>query len=329
VAQITYVEAIRGALEEEMRRDDRVLVMGEDVGAKGGVFGATAGLFAEFGEERVIDTPLAEAAIVGVSIGCALAGLRPVAEIQFLDFIPPAMDQIINEAAKIRYRSNGDWSCPMVIRAPCGGGVHVHGALYHSQSLEALFAHVPGLKVVIPSTPADAKGLLLSAIRDPDPVCFFEHKALYRSLREEVPEGEHLVPIGKSRVAREGVDLSCITYGATVHEALAAAERLGHDGIEVEVLDLRTVRPLDREAIIATARKTGKVLVCHEANLAVGVGAEVAAIVAEECFQQLDAPVMRLGGPEVPAIPFAEPLAEVYCLGPEKIDAKLRQLAAY
>ncbi len=329
MAQMTYVEAIRGALEEEMRRDDRVLVMGEDVGAKGGVFGATAGLFQEFGEERVIDTPLAEAAIVGVSIGCALAGLRPVAEIQFLDFIPPAMDQIINEAAKIRYRSNGDWSCPMVIRAPSGGGVHVHGALYHSQSLEALFAHVPGLKVVIPSTPADAKGLLLSAIRDPDPVCFFEHKALYCSLREEVPEGEHLVPIGKSRVAREGADLSCITYGATVHEVLTAAERMGHDGIEVEVLDLRTVRPLDREAIIATARKTGKVLVCHEANLAVGVGAEVAAIVAEECFQQLDAPVMRLGGPEVPAIPFAEPLAEVYCLGPEKIEAKLRQLAAY
>ncbi len=329
MAQITYVEAIRGALEEEMRRDDRVLVMGEDVGAKGGVFGATAGLFSEFGEERVIDTPLAEAAIVGVSIGCALAGLRPVAEIQFLDFIPPAMDQIINEAAKIRYRSNGDWSCPMVIRAPCGGGVHVHGALYHSQSLEALFAHVPGLKVVIPSTPADAKGLLLSAIRDPDPVCFFEHKALYRSLREEVPEGEHLVPIGKSRVAREGTDLSCITYGATVHEALTAAERMDRDGIEVEVLDLRTVRPLDREAIIATARKTGKVLVCHEANLAVGVGAEVAAIIAEECFQQLDAPVMRLGGPEIPAIPFAEPLAEVYCLGPDKIEARLRQLAAY
>lgn len=329
MAQITYVEAIRGALEEEMRRDDRVLVMGEDVGAKGGVFGATSGLFAEFGEERVMDTPLAEAAIVGVSIGCALAGLRPVAEIQFLDFIPPAMDQIINEAAKIRYRSNGDWSCPMVIRAPCGGGVHVHGALYHSQSLEALFAHVPGLKVVIPSTPADAKGLLLSAIRDPDPVCFFEHKALYRSLREEVPEGEHLVPIGTARVARQGRDLSCITYGATVHEALTAADQMSRDGIEVEVVDLRTVRPLDREAIIATARKTGKVLVCHEANLAVGVGAEVAAIVAEECFQQLDAPVMRLGGPEIPAIPFAESLAEVYCLGPEKIEAKLRQLAAY
>ncbi len=329
MAQITYVEAIRSALEQEMRRDDRVLVMGEDVGPKGGVFGATAGLFQQFGEDRVIDTPLAEAAIVGVSIGCALAGLLPVAEIQFLDFIPPAMDQIINEAAKIRYRSNGDWGCPMVIRAPCGGGVHVHGALYHSQSLEALFAHVPGLKVVIPSTPTDAKGLLLSAIRDPDPVCFFEHKALYRSLKEEVPEEEYLVPIGQSRVARAGADLSCITYGATVHEAVAAADRLARDGIEVEVLDLRTVRPLDRESIVATARKTGKVLVCHEANLAVGVGAEVAAIVAEECFQQLDGPVMRLGGPEVPAIPFAESLAEVYCLGPDKIEAKLRQLAAY
>ncbi|MHB8393654.1 MAG: alpha-ketoacid dehydrogenase subunit beta [Candidatus Dormibacteria bacterium] len=329
MAEVTYVEAIRSAMEEEMHRDDRVLLMGEDVGAKGGVFGATAGLFQAFGEERVIDSPLAEAAIVGVAIGCALAGLRPVAEIQFLDFIPPAMDQIISEAAKIRYRSNNDWSCPMVIRAPCGGGVHVHGALYHSQSLEALFAHVPGLKVVMPSTPSDAKGLLLAAIRDPDPVCFFEHKALYRSLREEVPEGDYVVPIGKGRVVREGTDISCITYGATVHEATTAAERLAADGIQVEVIDLRTVRPLDREIIVQTVRKTGKVLVAHEANLAVGVGAEVAAIAAEECFQQLDAPVMRIGGPEVPAIPFAESLAEVYCLGPDKIEAKLRELAAY
>jgi len=329
LAEVTYVEAIRSAMEEEMHRDDRVLLMGEDVGAKGGVFGATAGLFQTFGEERVIDSPLAEAAIVGVAIGCALAGLRPVAEIQFLDFIPPAMDQIISEAAKIRYRSNNDWSCPMVIRAPCGGGVHVHGALYHSQSLEALFAHVPGLKVVMPSTPSDAKGLLLAAIRDPDPVCFFEHKALYRSLREEVPEGDYVVPIGKGRVVREGTDISCITYGATVHEATTAAERLAADGIQVEVIDLRTVRPLDREIIVQTVRKTGKVLVAHEANLAVGVGAEVAAIAAEECFQQLDAPVMRIGGPEVPAIPFAESLAEVYCLGPDKIEAKLRELAAY
>ena len=329
MAEITYVEAIRSAMEQEMRRDDRVVLMGEDVGPKGGVFGATAGLFSEFGEERVIDSPLAEAAIVGVAIGCALAGLRPVAEIQFLDFIPPAMDQIFSEAAKIRYRSNNDWSCPLVIRAPCGGGVHVHGALYHSQSLEAIFAHVPGLKVVIPSTPRDAKGLLLAAIRDPDPVCYFEHKALYRSLREDVPEEEYLVPIGKGRVAREGRDLTCITYGATVHEAVTAAERLAQEGIEVEVVDLRTMRPLDRELIVTTARKTGKVLVAHEANLAVGVGAEVAAIVAEECFEQLDGPVMRIGGPEIPAIPFAESLAEVYCLGPDKIEAKLRELAAY
>jgi 2-oxoisovalerate dehydrogenase E1 component beta subunit len=329
MAVMTYIDAIRSAMEEEMRRDDRVIVMGEDVGPKGGVFGATAGLFQEFGGERVIDSPLAEAAIVGVAIGCALAGLRPIAEIQFVDFIPPAMDQIFSEAAKIRYRSNNDWSCPMVIRAPSGGGVHVHGALYHSQSLEALFAHIPGLKVVIPSTPSDAKGLLLSAMRDPDPVCFFEHKALYRSLREEVPEEEYLVPIGQGRVAREGRDISCITYGATVHEALEAAERLVQDDIQVEVVDLRTVRPLDRSLIVASARKTGKVLVAHEANLAVGVGAEVAAIVAEECFQQLDGPVMRIGGPEIPAIPFAESLAEVYCLGPDKIEAKLRELAAY
>lgn len=329
MTQMTYVEAIRSALAEEMRRDDRVLVMGEDVGPKGGVFGATAGLFAEFGEDRVVDSPLAEAAIVGVSIGCALAGLRPVAEIQFVDFIPPAMDQIISEAAKIRYRSNGDWGCPMVIRAPSGGGVHVHGALYHSQSLEALFAHVPGLKVVIPSTPVDAKGLLLAAIRDPDPVCFFEHKALYRSLRQEVPEEEFVIPIGESRLVREGRDLSCITYGATVHEVVTAAERLARDEIEVEIVDLRTVRPLDRASIVRTAAKTGKVLVAHEANLAVGVGAEVAAIIAEECFEKLDAPVMRLGGPEIPAIPFAESLAAVYCLGPDKIEAKLRQLAAY
>jgi 2-oxoisovalerate dehydrogenase E1 component beta subunit len=217
----------------------------------------------------------------------------------------------------------------MVIRAPGGGGVHVHGALYHSQSLEALFAHIPGLKVVIPSTPSDAKGLLLSAMRDPDPVCFFEHKALYRSLREEVPDEEYLVPIGKGRIARPGRDISCFTYGATVHEVVAAAERLAQDGVEVEVVDLRTVRPLDRELIVASARKTGKVLVAHEANLAVGVGAEVAAIVAEECFEQLDGPVMRIGGPEIPAIPFAESLAEVYCLGPAKIEAKLRELAAY
>jgi 2-oxoisovalerate dehydrogenase E1 component beta subunit len=329
VPEITYVEAVRDALRDEMRRDDRVIVMGEDVGVKGGVFGATQGLFQEFGGERVIDSPLAEAAIVGVAIGCALAGLRPVAEIQFLDFIPPAMDQLISEAAKIRYRSNNDWSCPMVVRAPCGGGVHVHGALYHSQMLEALFAHVPGLKVVLPSSPYDAKGLLLAAMRDPDPVCFFEHKGLYRSMRQEVPDEEYLVPIGRGNVVRPGRDITCFTYGATVHEVLTAAENLSRDEIEVEVVDLRTVRPLDRELIVESANRTGKVLVAQEANLAVGVGAEVAAIVAEECFQALDGPVMRIGGPEIPAIPFAESLAEVYCLGPAKIETKLRELAAY
>lgn len=327
--EITYVEAVRDALRDEMRRDDRVIVMGEDVGVKGGVFGATQGLFQEFGGDRVIDSPLAEASIVGVAIGCALAGLRPVAEIQFLDFIPPAMDQLISEAAKIRYRSNNDWSCPMVVRAPCGGGVHVHGALYHSQMLEALFAHVPGLKVVLPSSPYDAKGLLLAALRDPDPVCFFEHKGLYRSMRQEVPDEEYLVPIGRAKIVRSGRDITCFTYGATVHEALQAAERLSQDEIEVEVVDLRTVRPLDRELIIESATRTGKVLVAQEANLAVGVGAEVVAIVAEECFQALDGPVMRIGGPEIPAIPFAESLAEVYCLGPLKIETKLRELAAY
>ncbi|MFZ0168922.1 MAG: alpha-ketoacid dehydrogenase subunit beta [Candidatus Dormiibacterota bacterium] len=327
--EITYVEAVQTTLRDEMRRDDRVIVMGEDVGVKGGVFGATTGLFQEFGGERVIDSPLAEASIVGVAIGMALAGLRPVAEIQFLDFIPPAMDQLISEAAKIRYRSNNGWNCPLVVRAPCGGGVHVHGALYHSQMLEALFAHVPGLKVVLPSNPYDAKGLLLSALRDPDPVCFFEHKGLYRSMRQDVPDEEYLVPIGRGQIVRPGRDISCFTYGATVHEVVAAAKTLAGEGIEVEVVDLRTVRPLDRELIVESARRTGKVLVAHEANLAVGVGAEVAALVAEECFDALDGPVMRIGGPEIPAIPFAESLAEVYCLGPEKIAVKLRELAAY
>ncbi len=326
---MTLVEAVRTTLLDEMGRDERVIVLGEDVGVKGGVFGATAGLHQAFGDARVIDSPLAESGIVGVAIGAALAGLRPVAEIQFVDFIPPAMDQLISEAAKMRYRSQGVWSCPLVVRAPCGGGVHVHGALYHSQSLEAIFAHVPGLKVVIPSTPADAKGLLLAAIRDPDPVLYFEHKALYRALSGEVPTGDQVVPIGQAAVVREGRDATCLTYGATVHEAVAAADRVAADGFEVEVVDLRTIRPLDRAQIVASANRTGKVLVAHEANLIGGVGAEVAAIVAEECFEQLDAPVLRIGGPAMPAIPFAESLAAVYCLGPDRIEAALRKLAAY
>jgi 2-oxoisovalerate dehydrogenase E1 component beta subunit len=323
----TYLEAIREAMRDEMRRDPRVMVFGEDVGAKGGVFGATEGLQKEFGEWRVMDSPLAESCIVGVSVGAAPPGMRPVAEIQFQDFILPAVDQIVSEAAKMRYRSNSDWSVPMVIRAPFGGGVH--GALYHSQSLEAIFCHVPGLKVVVPSTPHDAKGLLVAAIRDPDPVLYFEHKKAYRSLRGEVPEGEYTVALDRARVAREGSDISLLTYGLMVDTALVAAERLAQDGFSVEVVDLRSLRPLDRGAIVHSARKCGKVLIAQEANLMVSVSSEVSAIVAEECFEYLDAPVMRIGGPEIPAMPFAKSLEDFYLVGVERLEAKLRELARY
>ena len=327
MAVISYLEAIRDGMRDEMRRDERVMILGEDVGAKGGVFGATDGLQAEFGETRVMDSPLAESCIVGVCIGAALNGMRPIAEIQFQDFILPAVDQIISEAAKMRYRSNNDWNVPMVVRAPFGGGIH--GALYHSQSLEALFCAVPGLKVVVPSTPYDAKGLLISALRDPDPVMFFEHKRAYRSVKGEVPDGDYTVPIGTAQVVREGSDIVIITYGIMVHTALEVAERLEDDGCSCEVLDLRTLRPLDRAAIIATARKCGKVMVAQEPNLSVSVSSEVAAIVAEECFEYLDAPVMRIGGPEIPAMPFAHSLENFYLVTPDKLEAALQALAAY
>lgn len=323
----TYLEAIREGMRDEMRRDQRVMIFGEDVGAKGGVFGTTEGLQKEFGEWRVMDAPLAKSCIVGVSVGAALNGMRPIAEIQFQDFILPAVNQIVSEAAKIRYRSNGDWNVPMVIRSPFGGGVH--GALYHSQSLEAMFCHVPGLKVVVPSTPHDAKGLLVAAIRDPDPVLYFEHKKAYRSLRGEVPEGEYTVPLGQARVAREGSDICLLTYGLMVDTALTAAERLARDGFSVEVVDLRSLRPLDRGAIVHSARKCGKVLIAQEANLMVSVSSEVSAIVAEECFEYLDAPVMRIGGPEIPAMPFAKPLEDFYLVDADRLEAKLRELARY
>ena len=323
----SYIEAIRDTMAEEMERDERVIVLGEDVGVKGGVFKATEGLHARFGEMRALDTPLAESAIVGVAIGAAINGLRPIAEIQFQDFIMPAVDQIVSEAAKIRYRSNNDFGVPMVVRAPFGGGVH--GALYHSQSNEALFCHVAGLKVVVPSTPADAKGLLLSAIRDPDPVLFFEHKRAYRLIKGEVPDGDATVPIGRADVKRPGSDIAVFSYGLMVHHCLEAAEALARDGFECEVVDLRTLRPLDRAAIVASARRCGKVLIVQEANLAVSVASEVAAIVAEECFEHLDAPVRRLGGPEVPAVPFSPPLEAFYMVTPLKIEAALRDLAAY
>lgn len=323
----SYLEAIREAMRDEMRRDPRVIVLGEDVAVKGGVFKATEGLLAEFGELRVIDTPLAESAIVGVAIGAAINGMRPIAEIQFADFIMPAVDQIISEAAKIRYRSNGDFGVPMVVRAPFGGGVH--GALYHSQSVEALFCHVPGLKVVVPSTPYDAKGLLRTAVRDPDPVLFFEHKRCYRLVKGEVPDEEYTVPIGKAQVVRSGEDIAVFTYGLMVHHCLAAAESLAADGFQCEVVDLRSLRPLDRRQIVATARKCGKVIVVQEDNLMVSIASEVAAIVAEECFEYLDAPVRRLGGPEIPAMPFSPPLEDFYMLNPAKIEVALRDLAAY
>ena len=256
MAVMSYIEAVTRALEEEMEKDKRVFVLGEDVGKRGGVFRATKGLYERFGEERVIDTPLAESAIAGVAIGAAMYGMRPVAEMQFADFIMPAFNQIISEAAKIRYRSNNDWSCPVTIRAPYGGGIH--GALYHSQSIEALFSSTPGLKVVMPSTPYDVKGLLKASIQLDDPVLFLEHKRAYRLIKGEVPEEEYTLPIGKADVKREGDDVTVITYGLAVHFALQAAERLEKDGISTHILDLRTVYPLDQEAIKAAASKTGK-----------------------------------------------------------------------
>lgn len=324
---ISYIDAVTQALREEMRRDKRVFVLGEDVGVRGGVFRATNGLIEEFGEDRVLDTPLTESAIVGVSIGAAAYGLRPVAEIQFADFIMPAVNQIVSEAARLRYRSNNDWHCPLVIRAPYGGGVH--GALYHSQSVESLFMSVPGLKIVTPSTPYDVKGLLKSAIRDEDPVLFFEHKRCYRLIKGEVPEEDYTIPIGKAEVKREGTDVTVISYGLTLHFALKAAEELEKEGISVHVLDLRTLRPLDKEAILEATAKTGKVLIIHEDNQTGGVGGEVSAIISEEAFFELDAPVRRLCGPDVPAMPYSPPLEKEYMLNPEKVAAAIRELAEF
>ncbi|MGC4376487.1 alpha-ketoacid dehydrogenase subunit beta [Fictibacillus sp. Mic-4] len=324
---ISYIDAVTQAIREEMKRDKKVFVVGEDVGVRGGVFRATAGLIEEFGEDRVIDSPLTESAIAGVGIGAAMYGMRPIAEMQFADFIMPAVNQIISEAAKIRYRSNNDWNCPITIRAPYGGGVH--GALYHSQSVEAIFANVPGLKIVMPSTPYDVKGLLKSAIRDEDPVLFFEHKRAYRLIKGEVPEEEYTLPIGKADVKREGEDITVITYGLCVHFALQAAEKLEKDGISAHVLDLRTVYPLDKEAIIEAASKTGKVLLVTEDNKEGSVMSEVAAIIAENCLFDLDAPVKRLAGPDVPAMPYAPTMEKYFMINPEKIEKAMRELAEF
>ncbi len=327
MAQMTFLEAIRETLRQELARDERIIVYGEDVGVRGGVFRVTEGLQAEFGEERVIDSPLAEAAIIGTAIGASVNGLRPIPEIQFADFIFPAMNQIVQEAARMRYRSNNDFEVPIVIRAPFGGGVR--GGIYHSQSIEAFFAHVPGMKVVIPSTPYDAKGLLAQSIEDPDPVLFLEHKGLYRSIRGEVPEERYLLPLGKADLKREGKDVTLITYGLMTQLALKAADSLAEEGIQVDVLDLRTIRPFDKEAIFASVKKTGKVLIIHEDNRTGGFGGEISAVIAEEMLFDLDAPIMRLTGPDVPAMGFSPPLEHAFMISAEKIVEEARKLAKF
>jgi 2-oxoisovalerate dehydrogenase E1 component beta subunit len=314
-------------MREEIARDERVFVMGEDIGMRGGVFLATDGFLQRFGSERVIDTPLAESSIAGIALGAAMSGMRPIAEIEFADFIWPVFNQIIGEAARVRYGTNGGLHVPLVLRAPYGGGVR--GGLYHSQSVESFFAHVPGLKVVAPATPYDAKGLLKSAIRDDDPVVFLEHKRTYRLVRGEVPEEEYTLPIGVADVKLEGSDISIITYGLMLHHCVEAARELANEGISVEVVDLRTLRPLDEATVLASVRKTGKALVVHEDTRAVGIGAEVAATIAEKAFDHLDGPVTRLAGPEVPPMPYSPPLESVFMLDSKKIADAARSLARY
>lgn len=323
--ELTYLEAIKDALQYEMRRDPRVLIMGEDVGVFGGAFKVTQGLFEEFGEDRVIDTPMSELCMVGAATGMAFMGLHPIVEMQFADFISTGFDSIVQYAATNHYRTGSP--VPWVIRAPNGGGLR--GGPFHSQNPEAWFVHAPGLKVVTPATPADARGLLLSAIRDPNPVIYFEYKSLYRSVRGFVPDGEAgLVPIGRANVARAGADLSIITYGAPLHEALKAADELASENVSVEVLDLRTVKPLDVDAIYETTRKTSKVLIVHEANLTGGVGAEVAALISQHAFEHLDAPLVRLAAPDIPP-PYAPVLEDASRPNKQKILDAAKKLLSF
>jgi 2-oxoisovalerate dehydrogenase E1 component beta subunit len=324
--ELTYLEAIREALQEEMRRDPKVFVLGEDVGAYGGAFGVTQGLYDEFGEMRVVDTPISESAIVGISIGAALRGYRPVAEMQFADFISCAFDQIVNQAATLRYRYGGRASVPIVVRAPSGG--NVGGGLYHSQNPEAWFVHRPGLKVVAPSTAYDAKGLLKAAIRDDNPVIYFEHKYLYRRAKGPVPEGDDVVPLGVAATRRDGTDVTLVTYGAMVLHALEAADILAKEGVEVEVIDLRTLLPLDRDAIFRSVEKTSRVLIVHEDVKTLGIGAELSALIMEERFGSLDAPVLRLTAPDTHS-PFSHVLESATLPDTTKIADALRRVAAY
>ncbi|MFI5055512.1 MAG: alpha-ketoacid dehydrogenase subunit beta [Actinomycetota bacterium] len=329
MSPVNLVTAIRDTLHAEMAADDRIVLLGEDVGTRGGVFKVSQGFLEDFGELRVIDTPLAESGIVGVAIGMALHGMVPVAEIEFADFIHPAFDQIVSEAARMRYRTNGDWGCPLVVRAPCGGGIH--GALYHSQSIEAFYAHVPGLKVVMPSTPADAAGLLRAAIRDPDPVLFLEHKRCYRAITGDVPAGDHVETIGVADVKRPGADLSVITYGYELHRCLEAADRLAADeGVEAEIVDVRSLAPLDLETILTSVRATSRAMVVYEDNRTYGAGAEIAASIAELAMFDLDAPMVRIGGPDIPAMPYAASLEHYYTEPePDHLYRAMRDLAHF
>jgi 2-oxoisovalerate dehydrogenase E1 component beta subunit len=321
---LTYLDAIRQGLWEEMDRDSSVVLLGEDIGAYGGAFKVTADMLKQFGEERVIDTPISESGIVGAAVGAALMGMRPVAEMQFMDFVSCGLDQIVNMAAKIHYR----WGAkvPIVVRGPSGAGVH--GGPYHSQSNEMWFVHTPGLKVVAPSTAYDAKGLIKSSIRDDNPVIFFEHKFLYRTIKEEVPEDDYLVPIGKAAVVREGKDISVVTYGAMVWTALEAAEALEKEGLSLEVVDLRTLLPYDEETVLASVRKCNKVILLHEDTRIGGMAGELAGLIAEKAFEELDGPIVRVTAPDTP-VPFAPSLEEYFLPNAKKVTDAARKLAAY
>jgi 2-oxoisovalerate dehydrogenase E1 component beta subunit len=325
--EVNMIEAVRDAIAEEMRRDPRIIIMGEDVG-EGGVFKATEGIQAEFGPDRCMDTPLAESNIVGAAIGASLNGIIPIAEIQFADFSHPAFDQIVSEAARLHYRSNGTWSCPITVRSPYGAGIH--GGPYHSQSVEAFYAHVPGLKVICVATPYDAKGLLKAAIRDPNPVIFLEHKKAYRLFKQDVPAGDYTIPIGVADIKREGTDITLVTYGLMTHHSLKAAEEVQReDGVSVEVIDLRSVSPWDKACVLRSVEKTGKVLAVYEDNITGGFGAEVAATIAQDGFEFLDGPVTRVASPDVPLTPYSGILEEYVLPNPEKIAEAIRKLAAY
>ncbi len=325
MAKTNMVEAINRGLMEEMERDSTVMVLGEDVGREGGVFRVTDGLQSKFGPKRAVDTPLAESGIVGVALGLAVKGMKPVAELQFMGFLPPALDQIICHISRIRNRSRGRYTCPMVIRMPYGGGIHAPE--HHSESIEAMVAHIPGIKVVIPSTPSDAKGLIVSAIRDPDPVLFCEPKRIYRAIKEEVPDGEYTVPIGEARVVREGDSVTVVCWGAMVREVLTAAEKIKEEGVNSEVIDVRTISPLDDNTILTSVRKTGRAVIVHEAVRTCGLGAEIIARINEKALLSLDAPVERVTGYDT-VFPLYK-MEHHYLPGPERILRGIRKVMAF